>query len=338
MQSTPQPGLGDLQLRREIHNLGMVDPHLEGILSPGYSDSEISNHIHEEFLEKADQFLAFCPIDRPLIEHWKQLIRAAIGCYLVDGPLTVLDLGSGGGTSVFPMLELLPNARVFATDLSLPLLAQLRNRAKREGLADRLAVMQVNAEDMVFSDAQADIVMGANILHHAVSPERTLTEIRRVLKPSGVAAFWEGFEGGAQIIASIFEVLLEASESRAKKLPAGMPDAMRSFIADLIRRRGRSKPVEVLLSLDDKWYFTHRWISDLAASAGFARYEIRSCYHTSNVVWVMVCHELLRFGYSADSLPQWAREKVLSIQDRYSDDWLTENLFEAAIVLEGQHP
>jgi SAM-dependent methyltransferase len=220
--------------------------------------------------------------------------------------------------------------------LSLPLLAQLRNRARADKLSDRLTVMQMNAEDMVFADGQADIITGANILHHAVSPQRVLAEIRRVLRASGAAVFWEGFEGGAQIIAAIFDVLIEANEVRREKLPEGMPHAMRSFIADLVRRRGRSKPLEVLHSLDDKWYFTRSWISDLASAAGFSRYRIVSCYHTHNVVWVMVRHELLRFGYSADLLPGWAQEKILSIQDRYSEDWLSENLFEAAIVLEGK--
>jgi ubiquinone/menaquinone biosynthesis C-methylase UbiE len=336
MQTTPQQQLGDLQLRREIRDLGAVDPHLEGILSPGYRDSEVSSHIHDEFLEKADQFLTFCPIDRALIEHWKDLISAAINPYLTDGPLNVLDIGSGGGTSVFPILELLPNARVFATDLSLPLLSQLRNRARRDGLADRLTVMQMNAEDMFVADAQADVIMGANVLHHAVSPEQALTEVRRVLKPHGVAVFWEPFEGGAQINASIFGILLEANENCVEKLPVGMTDAMREFTADLVRRRSRNKPLEVLLSLDDKWYFTHRWIGELAASAGFARCEIRNCYDTFNVVWVMVCHELARSGHNPDLLPGWAREKVLTLQDRYSDDWLAENLYEAAIVLEGK--
>lgn len=326
--------LGGLGLRYPVRNLSEIDKRLDGIFSPGYSENEIGKHIHGVFLQNAEHYLAFCPINQQLIDHWKDLIRAAIGKYLAFDHLVVVDIGSGVGTSVFPMLELVPTARLFATDLSLPLLAQLRNRAHRDGVADRLTLMQMNAEDIVFSDGQADVIMGANILHHAVSPEQILAEIRRVLKPTGVAAFWEGFEGGAQIIASIFDVLLEGNENRLEKLPVGVSDAMHSFIADLIRRRGRSKSLEVLLSLDDKWYFTDHWISDLAASTGFARYEVRSCYHTFNVVWSMVSHELARFGYSAELLPQWAREKVLTIQDRYSDDWLAENLFEAAIVLE----
>ncbi len=333
MQTTPQPQLRDLQLRREIRDLGTVDPHLEGILSPGYCDSEVSNHIHEEFLAKADQFLTFCPIDRPLIEHWKGLIRAAIGSYLADGPLTMLDIGSGGGTSVFPMLELLPNARVFAMDLSLPLLAQLRNRAQRDGLADRLTVMQMNAEDVVFSDGQADIIMGANILHHAVSPEQILAEIRRVLKPSGVAVFWELFEGGAQFLAGLFDIWLEMNKHCSESLPPGMENAMLTFIADLDRRKGRTKPAEVLATLDSKWYFTRPFLEDVAGEAGFSRCEIRNVYGAHNVVWQMADHELRRWGFGLDGAPLWAREKLLAIQGRFSDDYLDENPFSCSIVM-----
>ncbi len=334
MAATPSPAIGQVRLVREVHDLGDIDPRLQGILSPGYSDSEVRRHIHDLFLAKAEQFAAFCPIDRPLIEHWKDLIRAAIGPYLSKDLETVLDIGSGGGTSVFPMLELLPNARVFASDLSLPLLAQLRNYARREGCGERLTVMQMNAEEIVLADAQADVVMGANVLHHAVSLEATLREIRRVLKPGGVAVFWEPFEAGAQINAGIFEILLEGDKARREKLPAGMTEAMRSFIADVQRRRGRSKPKEVLLALDDKWYFSERWLRDLAGSAGFASCSIKSCYGTHNVVWLMLKHELARAGFDADQLPRWAREKVLEVQDRYSDDWLANNIYEAAIVLE----
>jgi len=68
--------LGGLKLRHDVQDLGIVDARLAGILSPGYSESEIGNHIYEVFLEHADQCLSFCPINHALIDHWKDLIRA----------------------------------------------------------------------------------------------------------------------------------------------------------------------------------------------------------------------------------------------------------------------
>src|SRR5271165_6127164 len=200
--------LGGMELRRPIRNLGSVDERLEGIFSPGYSDSEIDLHIHDVFLEKVDDYLAFCPVDRALIDHWKDLIVTAIGGEVGREGLNIIDIGSGQGTSVFPMAELTRGSNVIATDLSIPLLLQMRQFAVRAGYSNIL-VLQMNAEDMVFSDTQADIVVGGNVLHHALSLAGIFAEIRRVLKPGGVALFWEPFEDGGQLIAGIFDLWIE---------------------------------------------------------------------------------------------------------------------------------
>jgi ubiquinone/menaquinone biosynthesis C-methylase UbiE len=324
--------LGGLRLRRDVQDLGMIDARLEGILSPGYSECEIGNHIHGVFLEHADQYLSFCPINRTLIDHWKELIRTAIGAEAAIDGRRIIDIGSGGGTTVFPMLELLPRSQIFATDLSLPLLAQMRNLARRDGY-DRLAILQMNAEDMVFADQQADIVMGAHVLHHALSLGQVFREIRRVLRPNGMAVFWEPFEDGAQILANLFDLWMEMDRYQAEHISSGLIQAMLAFSGDLDRRKGRIKPPEVLVTLDDKWYFTKQFIKDLAAEAGFARCEIHNIYGSYNVVWNMADHELRRWGYGVQVVPQWARDKLLAVQARMSDDYLNAHSFSASIVM-----
>src|SRR5512147_1218384 len=105
-------GTSGQYFRSPVHDLGSLDSKLEGILSPGYSDSEISTHIHGLFLEGASGFLSFCPVERSLIDHWKTLIAAGLGGHLakLNGRAsTVVDIGSGAGTTVLPILELLPS-------------------------------------------------------------------------------------------------------------------------------------------------------------------------------------------------------------------------------------
>jgi len=332
MEERRERRLGGLKLRHDVRDLGIIDARLAGILSPGYSESEVENHIHEVFLENADQYLSFCPINRALIDHWKDLIRAALGAEAAIDGRGIIDIGSGGGTTVFPMLELFPGSQVVATDLSLPLLAQMRNLARRDGY-DRLTILQMNAEDMVFADQQADIVMGAHVLHHALSLSKVFREIRRVLRPNGTAVFWEPFEGGGQILANLFDLWMEMDKYQAEHIPSGLIQAMLAFSADLDRRKGRTKPPEVLVTLDDKWYFTEQFIQDLAAEAGFARCEIRNVYGPYNVVWMMADHELQRWGYSVHVVPQWACEKLLAVQARMSDDYLNAHPFSASIVM-----
>ena len=181
--------LAGLLLKHPVFDLGSSTPALEGIYSPGYSDSEIGQHVHDTFLKDAETYLSFCPVDRASIEHWKGLIQNALGAFR---PETVVDVGSGGGISVLPTLELFKQARVIATDLALPLLSELRNLARRDNL-ERLTVLQMNAEDMLFLDGEVDLVMGGNVLHHALSLEKMFSEIRRVLRPGGPRCFLGGF-------------------------------------------------------------------------------------------------------------------------------------------------
>ena len=325
--------LGGVQLRRPVWNLGSVNASFDNIFSPGYSDSEIGDHIHDVFLAKVDDYLAFCPIDRAAIDHWKNLICTALGSdVVVRGGLDIVDIGSGGGTSVFPMAELTPASHVIATDLSIPLLLQIRRVALREGYTN-LALVQMNAEDMIFADAQADIVMGANILHHALSLPGVFAEVRRILKPGGVAVFWEPFEDGGQLIAGIFDLWMEMDHYRTEHLQAEVVSAMRAFTVDLQRRVGRSKPAGVLQTLDDKWWFSKQHIADLACGAEFSQCNIRNIYGSHNVIQNMTDHELRRWGFSLDSVPLWAREKLLAVQSRFSDDYLQGHPFSASVVM-----
>lgn len=324
--------LGGMELRQPIRNLGSVDERLDGIFSPGYSDNEVGLHIHDVFLEKVDDYLAFCPVNRGLIDHWKELIRTAIGSDIGSEGLNIVDIGSGQGTSVFPMAELTPGSSVMATDLSIPLLLQIRKFALGAGYRN-LTVLQMNAENMVFSDAQADIVMGGHVLHHALSLAGIFAEIRRVLKPRGVAVFWEPFEDGGQLIAGIFDLWIEMDRYQTKRLAPEVIAAMHSFTADLQRRVGRIKPPGLLETLDDKWWFSTQHIQDLAQAAGFPACDIRNVYEPNNVVRMMTDHELRRWGFSLDSMPSWAQEKLLAVQSRFSDDYLRGHPFSASIVM-----
>ncbi|MGA3211065.1 MAG: class I SAM-dependent methyltransferase [Terriglobales bacterium] len=211
----PIDTLSGIRLQLPIFDLRELDPRLEGILSPGYSAEELSQHVHDVFLEHADKFLEFCPIDRESIEYWKGIIRDALGTY---SPRRIIDIGSGGGTTVFPLLELFPGSQVIATDLALPLLAELRNRARRDGYKG-LDVVQMNAEKMIFADREADLIIGANVLHHALSLENMFQEIRRVLLPGAKAVFWEPFENGAQLLACIFDLWDELNPHQPEQIP-----------------------------------------------------------------------------------------------------------------------
>lgn len=99
----------------------------------------------------------------------------------------VLELGSGAGEGAIYFARL--GARVLASDVSPKMLAVAQRVAALHGTSVETIVL--NAEDLSAIPAgSVDVVYAANLLHH-VDIEKCLDEVRRVLKPGGMGAFWD---------------------------------------------------------------------------------------------------------------------------------------------------
>jgi SAM-dependent methyltransferase len=101
--------------------------------------------------------------------------------------LSVLDLGCGLGEGAvhFAML----GANVVASDLSPGMLEVTKKVAELNKC--NLNTLATSATDLSkVPDESFDIVYGANMLHH-VNIEECISEVERVLKPGGRAAFWD---------------------------------------------------------------------------------------------------------------------------------------------------
>ena len=99
----------------------------------------------------------------------------------------ILDLGTGqGAAAVFFALK---GARVTACDLSPGMLDVVGRVAAHHGV--QVARHACSAEDLSsFAEKSFDAVYAANLLHH-VDVARCLDEVRRVLKPGGLGAFYD---------------------------------------------------------------------------------------------------------------------------------------------------
>lgn len=106
------------------------------------------------------------------------------------GQKTVLDLGCGKGETTIELLR--EGAYVVAIDIS-PLSIELVKRcAKKEGFDNKLTAQCVDATNLsTICDESIDIVVGSGILHHLTDMEKVLLEIKRVMKPTGYAVFYE---------------------------------------------------------------------------------------------------------------------------------------------------
>jgi SAM-dependent methyltransferase len=105
------------------------------------------------------------------------------------GPLSgkqVLDYGCGHGMASVVFAR--AGAVVSAFDLSPGYLAEARRRASANGVAVRF--VQADGERLPFADGSFDAVWGNAVLHH-LDLRIAAVELRRVLRPGGVAVFCE---------------------------------------------------------------------------------------------------------------------------------------------------
>lgn len=101
-----------------------------------------------------------------------------------------LDYGCGHGMVAVAMAR--AGATVSAFDLSPGYVNEARQRAAANGVT--VECVAANGEELPFADASFDAVWGNAILHH-LDLARAGRELKRVLRPGGVAVFCEPWGG-----------------------------------------------------------------------------------------------------------------------------------------------
>jgi SAM-dependent methyltransferase len=98
----------------------------------------------------------------------------------------LLEYGCGKGGKSFMWAE--HGAEVVGIDISSEGIRVAQETAEAMGLS--IEFYEMDAENMSFEDNSFDIITGRGILHH-LDLVKAFGEISRVLKPRGVAIFWE---------------------------------------------------------------------------------------------------------------------------------------------------
>lgn len=314
----------------ELKDLGDLDPAWNGIYSPLYKKSVVSRYLHRQFLEDAGEYL-----DRyQATDYWKGLLMEARRFFTVAEKPRILDLGSGGGNTVLPLLELYPDAEIVASDLSLPLLRALRDALAANPAAARCRVLQLNAERIVFAAGQVDLVVGGAILHHLRSPARALAECARVLRPGGVAVFFEPFLAGYRVVAESLENLLARDRGR---LPPRVRDFFLGIVHDFRVRASMNRFTVRFRHLDDKWLFTPDFFTAQAQKNGFLDPTVYPLQVGPRLLFERI-HSLIHLGLGNDKseLPGWALAEIDAADARLAAEPRQELLIEGAVILKKQ--
>jgi ubiquinone/menaquinone biosynthesis C-methylase UbiE len=114
------------------------------------------------------------------------LPRSAVVSFLrLAGDETVVDYGAGTGIYTIAVAEAVPEGRVVAVE-ALPRLAELLREKITPELAERLELVETDANAVPLADGAADRVVMVDVLHHLYDQPEALAQVVRLLRPSGL--------------------------------------------------------------------------------------------------------------------------------------------------------
>ncbi|MGE5247829.1 MAG: class I SAM-dependent methyltransferase [Verrucomicrobiota bacterium] len=106
----------------------------------------------------------------------------------VTGGMTVFEAGPGMGFFTLELARLVgPRGKVVAVDVQPRMLAELRRRAGKAGLLERIDAREGSGERMGIDDlvGQADFILAFAVVHELPGIERFFGEASAALKPGG---------------------------------------------------------------------------------------------------------------------------------------------------------
>jgi ubiquinone/menaquinone biosynthesis C-methylase UbiE len=106
--------------------------------------------------------------------------------YLRPG-MSVIDCGCGPGSITVGLAEIVAPGRVVGIDIEPRQLETARQLAAERG-AGNLRFEAGSVYQLPFADASFDVAVAHFVIEHVREPVRALGEMRRVLKPGGIAA------------------------------------------------------------------------------------------------------------------------------------------------------
>ncbi len=109
----------------------------------------------------------------------------------LNGASSILDVATGTGEVAIQMVKNLSGVKVTGLDPSAGMLELAQNKINVPGISKNISLIQGSAENLPFSDESFDAVSIAFGIRNTQDPIKSLSEMRRVLRPGGRAGIME---------------------------------------------------------------------------------------------------------------------------------------------------
>lgn len=142
---------------------------------------EVNRFTNVDAAEKPAEMVAYLDDATRLAAEGKRASYLALG---LQPGMHVLDVGCGTGDDVRALAEIVgPQGRAAGIDSSRTMIDQALTRGTPENVEFRCAP----ASAIPFADASFDAARAERVFQHLENPDEAAHEIRRILKPGGVA-------------------------------------------------------------------------------------------------------------------------------------------------------
>ncbi len=306
------------------------DESLRGIYSPSYPDELLERFLNDQFTRDAAIYAKQSEHTRASGSLLERALRTCGHEGLKEQARQILDLGSGAGNSVLPILEKFPHANLIASDLSPNMLLALKQNLLNANLLNRCTLMQLNAEEPDFKSASMDLVVGFAVLHHLFKPDKTILGCANILKDDGVAIFVEPFENGNYMLAQLYKQIL--GHQCASELDPKVKTVLSNRICFVTDRIGLDKSDPRFETYDDKWQFTRHGFQTFSRQAGFRDCLIMPVSQSATPFTEKTLFMLKRKTDLSEPLPTWALEIIGDFENTVSPEFLYELPNEATVI------
>jgi ubiquinone/menaquinone biosynthesis C-methylase UbiE len=178
-------------------------------------------------------------------KSWKSLAEALLR---LMPPMVIADLGAGEGA--FSLLLAQRAKKVIAVDTSAKMIEVAREQALRHDVKNvdyRLGDM----EELPIESSSVDIVFFSQSLHHALHPERAVSEANRILNPGGRIVILDlvkhRFEEARELYADEW---LGFSESELESMLEG--SGFTNIQTSVVHKEPETPQFQTLLAVADK--------------------------------------------------------------------------------------